>query len=153
MCDPLNTHRYGAAIIADLEGAFDAAWRKGLIYKLYHSGIKGGLLILLNNFLTGRMSRNNVNGYVNEWFPTTTGLPQGSILNPILFVYTGDLSADPKQHCLYDNYFSLSSGTTNKNDVNSINESKFADDYHLWRTSSVTDLESCLQSDLKMINC
>ena len=126
-------------------------WHKGLICKLYYSGIKGGLLILLNNFLTDRVSRNNVNGYVNEWFPTTIGL----LLSPTLFlVYTGDLSADPKQCCLYDNSFSLTSGTTNENDVTSINESKFADDYHLWRTSSnVTDLESSLQSDLKMINC
>ena len=60
-----------------------------VIYKLYHSGIIGGLLILLNNFLADRMSRNNVNGYVSEWFPTAIGLLQGSVLSPILFlVYT-----------------------------------------------------------------
>ena len=88
---------HGAAIITDLEGAIDATWCKGLIYKLYHSGIKGDLLILLNNFLTDRLSRNNVNGYVSKWFPTTIGLPQGSILSPILFlVYTGDLLTDQK---------------------------------------------------------
>ena len=41
-----------------------------------------------------------------------------------------------------------------KNDVTPLNESKFADDHHLWRTSSnISDLKSCLQSDLKMINC
>ena len=128
---------------------------KGLIYKLYHSKIKGGLLILLNNFLTDKMSRNYVNGDISEQFPTTIGLPQGSIPSPILFlVYTGGLSADPRKACLYDNSFSLTSETTNKNDVTPLNESKFADGHHLWRTSAnVTDLESSLQSGLKMINC
>ena len=123
MCDSLNTGRYGAALVADLEGAFDATWRKCLIYKLYHSGIKGGFLILLNTFLAERMSRNNVNGYVSEWFPTTIGLPQGSILTPISFLLdAGDLSADPKKSCLfYDNSFSLTSETTNENDVTPLN--------------------------------
>ena len=141
--------RYGAAII-------DPTWHKGLIHKLYHSGIKGGLLILLSNFLTDRISRNNVNGYTSEWFPITISLPQGLILSPILFlVCIGDLSADPKTSCpFYDNSFSLTSETTNKNDVTPLNESKFADDYHLWRTSSnITELETFLQSDLKIINC
>ena len=118
MCDLLNTGRYRAVII-DLEGAFDATWRKDLIYNLYHSGIKGGLLILFNIFLTDRMSRNNVNCYVSEWFPTTIGLPQGSRLSSILFlVYTGDLPADPKRCCpFYDHFFSLTMEKTNKNDL------------------------------------
>ena len=129
---------HGTAIILDLEGAIDATWCKGLIYKLYHSGIKGDLLILLNNFLTDRLSRNNVNGYVSQWFPTTIGLPQGSILSPVLFlVYTGDLLTDRKKSCpFYDNSFSLDSETADKNYVTPLNKSKFADDYYIWRTTS-----------------
>ena len=144
-----------SSIIADLDGAVDVTWCKGLICKLYHPGIKGGIVILPNNFLTDRMSRSNVSGYASEGFPTTISLSQGSPLSPIVFlVYIGDLLADPKKSCHFDNYFFLTSETTNKNDVTPLNESKFADDYHFWRTSSnITDLKSPLQFDLKMINC
>ena len=56
MYNSLNTGRYGTVIIVDLEGAFDATWCKDLIFKLYHSGIKGGL-ILPNNFLTENVKK------------------------------------------------------------------------------------------------
>ena len=152
MCDSLNTGRYGAAIIAYLEDAFDAAWRKGLIYKLYYSGIKGGLLILLDNFLIDKMSRNNVNDYVGEWFPTTNR-PSTKFNTQSYFISCLQWRSisRSKKSCLYDNSYSLE--TTNEN-VTPLNESKFADDYHLWRTSyNITDQESSLQSDLTMINC
>ena len=68
MCETLNMRHYGAAVMAELEGAFDATWRKGLIYKFYKAGIKGMLLTILDSFLTNRFSRNLVNGYVSQWF-------------------------------------------------------------------------------------
>ena len=55
---------------ADLQGAFEATWPKGLVYKLYSSGISHGLPTTLKNFFTDRMSRNNINGYISEWFST-----------------------------------------------------------------------------------
>ena len=82
--------------MANLEGAFDATWRKGLIYKLYKAGVKGMLLTILDSFLTNRFSRSLVIGYVKEWFESDFKLLQGSILSPVLFlVFTGDPSADP----------------------------------------------------------
>ena len=54
------------------------------------------LLTILDSFLSNRFSRNLVNGYVSEWLESNYGLPQGSILSPVLcLVFTGDLSADP----------------------------------------------------------
>ena len=79
------------------------------------------------------------------------------MLSPVLFhVYTEDLSADQKNlvHSMTILSLSLQRQQQQKNDVTPLNESKFADDHHLWRTSSnISDLKSCLQSDLKMINC
>ena len=153
MYNSLNTGRYGTVIIVDLEGAFDATWCKDLIFKLYHSGIKGGL-ILPNNFLTDRMSRNIVNGYFSEWFPTTIGLPQGSILRPILFfcLHGKFISRSKNVSILWQFFLSHFRGNKWKW-CTPPNESKFADYNHLWRTSSnIINLESSLQSDLKMIN-
>ena len=109
--------------MADLEGAFDATWRKGLIYNLYKTGLEGMLLAILDSFLTNRFSRNLVNGYVSEWFESNYGLPQGSILSPVLFlVFTGDLSAGPAK-------FNLQ--LPNCPSKHPPNESKYADDYNL----------------------
>ena len=47
MCETLNTRHHGAAVMTDLDGAFDATWRKCLIYKLYKAGVKGMLLTIL----------------------------------------------------------------------------------------------------------
>ena len=63
MCEKLNMRHYGAAVMANLEGAFDATWSIVLIYKLYKAGVKDMLLTILENFLTNRFSRNLLNGY------------------------------------------------------------------------------------------
>ena len=54
-CETLNMGHYGAAVMADIEGALDAAWRKSLIYKLYKAGVKD--MTILDSFLTNRFSR------------------------------------------------------------------------------------------------
>ena len=124
MCETLKMGLYGAAVMVDLEGAFDATWRKGLIYKLYKTGIKGMLLTILDSFLTNRFSRNLVNGYISEWFESNFGLPQGSILSPVLFlIFTGDLSADPAKSNLQ---------LPNCPSKHPPNESKYVDIYNLW---------------------
>ena len=74
MCETLNMGHYAAAVMTNLEGAFDATWRKGLIYKLYKTDVKGMLLTVLDSFLTNRFSRNLVNGCITEWFESDFGL-------------------------------------------------------------------------------
>ena len=66
MCETLNTRCYGAAVMANFWGAFHAAWRKGLIYKLYKAAVKDILRTILDSFLTNTFSRNLINGYVCE---------------------------------------------------------------------------------------
>ena len=73
--------------------AFDKVWHKGLIFKLKQNGISGNLLSTLTDFLKLRKQRVVLNGQLSSWSNIETGVPQGSILGPLLFlVYINGLS-------------------------------------------------------------
>ena len=59
----------------DLEGAFDAIWRDGIIFQLHEAGLSGNLLLIVTSYLSDRVVRNNVNDYVSPWIATNVGVP------------------------------------------------------------------------------
>ena len=123
-------HGWVDCIYLDLKKAFDKVPHRRLLWKLEEmGGLTGRNIAWMRNYLDGRQMRTIVKGEMSDWRGVTSGVPQGSVLAPIMFlIYINDMPKEIKS------YMSL-----------------FADDAKLLRKIEKTkDCES-LQEDLNKI--
>ena len=117
-------------ILLDFSKAFDKVNHSKLLWKLHQYDIRGQVLSWVRAFLGSRSQQVVIDGEESESIPVTSGVPQGSVLGPILFL-------------IYINYL--------PDEVRS-QVRLFADDTALYLTMEREDDGSALQNDLDILS-
>ena len=92
LCSLKDQRQASCICFLDLSKAFDTVWHKGLIAKLRAHGVSGSLLAWITSYLLDRNQCVTVNGTLSDPESVTSGVPQGSISGPLLFLtYVNDL--------------------------------------------------------------
>lgn len=89
------------AVYTDFKKCFDKVDHELLLQKISYNGIRGNLLRWFSSYISGRLQTVVVNGYKSETVNISSGVPQGSILGPLLFIlYVNDID-----RCFQNSHF------------------------------------------------
>lgn len=84
--DHLNNNEKCLAVFLDLAKAFDTVPHDKLLNVLDHYGVRGNVLDVFQNYLTNRIQHVRIRDTISEGIQIKIGVPQGTVLGPILFI-------------------------------------------------------------------
>ncbi len=127
----LDNKHFGCGIFIDLQKAFDTVNHKILLDKLEHYGVRGTALAWFKSYLSNRCQYVSVNGHNSSYLNVSCGVPQGSVLGPLLFlIFINDLPASTRKLSFY----------------------LFADDTNIYfESDSLSKLEQVVNKELKKV--
>ena len=116
----------------DLEKAFDSVWVDGLLFKLLEHSISGKMYLIIKLFLKTRVASIELNGYQSPKLQIDIGVPQGSVLSPLLFIiFLNDFLSNQAQKFKFADDSSLIATGKNPSEL-SANLRKTCSDIEKW---------------------